>query len=95
MNQTMEDSNTDLPAQIFNIYFKVATNGISQRKQIVQLAAVGPNSTFFNQFIYPTVKITQGATRVHGIYKGVNGGLFRNQQRLRATSIGKNHLASI
>jgi hypothetical protein len=84
-----QTSNTERPAQIFNIYFKVATTGISKRKQIVQLAAVGPNSKFFNQFIYPSETISQDATNVHRIYRDVDGELCRNQQLLSSSTIGK------
>jgi DNA polymerase III alpha subunit (gram-positive type) len=82
---------TDLPtvlAKTINIYFKIATTGLSKRNQIVQLAAVGPNSTSFNQFIYPSETISQDATSVHGIYRGVDGKLFRNQVLLPACTIG-------
>ncbi len=75
-------------AKIINIYFKVATTGLSQREHIVQLAAVGPNSETYNKFIYPSKKISQGATNVHGIYRGVDGKLFRNKVLLPACTIG-------
>jgi hypothetical protein len=72
-----------------NVYVKVATTDRSARPQIVQLSAVDTNGQSFNCFIYPSRQISPDASNAHGIIRTPDG-LFRNQERLRATSIGKN-----
>ncbi len=71
-----------------NVYVKVATTDRSARPQIVQISAVDTNGQSFNRFIYPSRQISPDASNAHGIIRTPDG-LFRNQERLPATSVGK------